>query len=36
MGHEGVQKTLHQLHVAFFTAHDGQLVRQFVKGYSVC
>jgi hypothetical protein len=36
MGHEGVQKTLHRLHATFFTPHDGRLVRDFIRGCSVC
>jgi hypothetical protein len=36
MGHEGVQKTLHRLHATFFMPHDSRLVRDFIRGCSIC
>jgi hypothetical protein len=36
MGHEGVQKTLHQLCAMFFMPHDGCLVRDFIRGCLFC
>jgi hypothetical protein len=36
MGHEGVQKTLHRLCATFFTLHDSRLIRDFIRGCSVC
>jgi hypothetical protein len=36
MGHEGVQKTLHQLRVSLFMPQDNHRVREFIKRCSVC
>jgi hypothetical protein len=36
MGHEGVQKTLTRLRSFFFTPGDNKLVRNFIRGCSVC
>jgi hypothetical protein len=36
MGHVGVQKILHWLRATFLTPHDGRLVRDFIRGCSVC
>lgn len=35
-GHEGIQKTLHRLHVDFFVHHDRALVRDFVQTCTTC
>ena len=35
-GHEGMQKTLHRLRSSFYNAHLSKLVRDFVRGCSVC
>lgn len=35
-GHEGIQKTLHQLHATFYHPQANQKVREFVKGCDVC
>jgi hypothetical protein len=34
--HEGVQKMLQRLRSSFYTPHDTKLVREFVRGCSVC
>ena len=36
MGHEGVQKTLQRLRASFATPNDNRLVREFIRGCSVC
>jgi hypothetical protein len=35
MGHEGMQKTLQQLHATFFTLGNNKLMRDFIRGCSV-
>lgn len=35
-GHEGVQKTLHRLRASFYNKHLNRLVRDYVRGCSVC
>jgi hypothetical protein len=35
VGHEGVQKTLQRLRSSY-TPQDAKLVREFIRGYSVC
>jgi hypothetical protein len=35
-GHEGAQKTLHRLRTLFYNPNANNLVREFVKGCSVC
>jgi hypothetical protein len=35
-GHEGVQKTLQRLRTSFSTPGDNRLVREYIKGCSVC
>jgi hypothetical protein len=35
-GHKGAQKTLHRLRASFYNPHTTKLVREFVKGCSVC
>jgi hypothetical protein len=36
IGHEGVQKTLQHLRTSFSTPGDNRLVREYIKGCSVC
>jgi hypothetical protein len=36
MDHEGIQKTLQRLRALFFTPHDTKLVREYIRGCSVC
>jgi hypothetical protein len=36
VGHEGVQKMLQHLRSSFYTPQDAKLVREFIRGCSVC
>jgi hypothetical protein len=36
MGHEGIQKALNRLRASFFTPGDNKLVRDIIRGCSVC